>query len=143
MPASPESFDLVVRRSSAGLGLYAGEPIPKGARIIEYFGRVLTAEEEETTRSKYLFEISARKTIDGSDRKNLARYINHSCRPNCEPIIRGGRVYIFAKRAIREGEELVYNYGEHYFKDIIEPMGCRCAKCMPEAHEAPKLRKRA
>jgi SET domain-containing protein len=135
-------FDLKVRRSSAGLGLYAGEDIAKGARVIEYEGRVLTAEEEETSRSKYLFEISSRKTIDGSDRANVARYINHSCKPNCEPIIKGGRVFIYAKRTIKEGEELVYNYGERYFEDIIKPMGCRCVKCMPAAHEAP-TKKRA
>ncbi len=127
-------YELAVRRSATGLGLFACEAIPKGARIIEYSGRILTPEEEETSRSKYLFEVSARKTIDGSDRTNKARYINHSCRPNCEPIIRSGRVFIFAKRAIREGEELVYNYGERYFDDIIKPMGCRCIKCMPDAH---------
>lgn len=129
------AFELAVKRSPTGLGLYALEPIPKGARIIEYTGRVLTPEEESSSRSKYLFEISDKKTIDGSDRTNKARYINHSCRPNCEPVIKGGRVYIFSKRAIRVGEELVYNYGTNYFEDIIKPMGCRCIKCQPDLHK--------
>ncbi|MDX2234638.1 MAG: SET domain-containing protein [Hyphomonadaceae bacterium] len=125
----PGGFDLKVKRSSAGMGLFTNDPIPKGACVIEYVGRELAPGEEYTARSRYLFEISARKTIDGSPRWNTARYINHSCRPNCEPEIHRGRVFIFAKRAIKPGEELAYNYGPTYFKDFIEPHGCRCPKC--------------
>jgi SET domain-containing protein len=131
---TPGDFDLVVRRASAGLGLFAESPIPKGACVIEYWGRPLTPEEETTSRSKYLFALSERRTIDGAPRENLARYINHSCRPNCEPIIRNRRVFIFAKRNIRPGEELSYDYGKEYFDSHIKPLGCRCAKCAPERH---------
>lgn len=84
----PGDYRVLVKRSSAGLGLFAGEAIPKGVCIIEYVGRVISKEENQTSRSKYLFEINARKTIDGTARSNTARYINHSCRPNCEPEIR-------------------------------------------------------
>ncbi len=125
----PGDFDLKIKRSSAGLGLFAGEAIPKGACVIEYTGRELAKGEEYTVKSKYLFEVTKTKTIDGSPRWNTARYINHSCKPNCEPEIHRARVYIRAKRAIKPGEELCYNYGPEYFKDFIEPHGCRCEKC--------------
>jgi SET domain-containing protein len=128
----PGDYDLSVRRSSAGLGLFTNEAIERGKCVAEYFGRVLTGDEEFSSRSKYLFEVSARKTIDGTDRSNLARYINHSCRPNCEAVIHRGRVYIFSRRGIRPGEELTYNYGKEYFDSHIRPKGCRCEKCQPE-----------
>ncbi|MGE0828560.1 MAG: SET domain-containing protein [Hyphomonadaceae bacterium] len=129
---TPGNFDLSVRRSYAGLGLVANEAIPKGACVIEYWGRQITKEEENTSRSKYLFAISDKKTIDGQDRKNIARYINHSCRPNCEPEIYRGRVFILAKRSIKAGEELCYDYGKEYFDAQIKPHGCRCVKCRPD-----------
>jgi SET domain-containing protein len=124
----------VVKRASAGLGLFAARPYEKGERIIEYFGRAISKEEEYTSRSKYLFEVSPRKTIDGASRKNVARYINHSCRPNCIPEIRKGRVFIEALRAIKPGEEFAYDYGDEYFDEHIKPKGCRCPKCAPKMH---------
>ena len=125
--ACPEG--LQVKRSSAGLGLFAARPYKKGERIIEYFGRVLSKEEEYTSRSKYLFEVNSRKTIDGTMRENFARYINHSCRPNCEPETVRGRVWIDAIKNIKAGEELSYDYGDEYFDEHIKPYGCRCVKC--------------
>ncbi len=127
----PGDFDLVVRRSKTGLGLFTESEIPKGACIIEYTGVEITPEQEEKTNSKYLFEIHSRKTIDGSPRWNTARYINHSCRPNCEPNIHKGRAFIHAKRRIKPGEELNYDYGENYFKEYLKDI-CACAKCRPE-----------
>lgn len=132
---TPGEFDLIVRRSYAGLGLVTGGPIPKGACVVEYWGRELSADEENTSNSKYLFAINEKKTIDGAPRANIARYINHSCRPNCEPEIYRGRVYIMARRAIKPGEELCYDYGPEYFKTHIKPHGCRCTKCDPDRHE--------
>jgi len=117
-----------VGRSSAGLGLFAARPFKKGERIIEYFGRTLTTAEEYTSKSKYLFEVSKRKTIDGATRENIARYINHSCHPNCEPEIVRGRVFIDAIKSIKAGDEFAYDYGEEYFNEHIRPYGCRCAK---------------
>jgi SET domain-containing protein len=115
-----------VGRSSAGLGLFATKAFKKGDRIIEYFGRVISPEEEYTSRSKYLFEVSTRKTIDGTTRENIARYINHSCKPNCEPEIVRGRIFIDAIKAIKPGDEFTYDYGEEYFDEHIRPKGCRC-----------------
>src|SRR3989344_1883733 len=97
----PVSYKLFVKRSRAGLGLFAGENIAKDSCIIEYKGRVISKAEEYTIVSQYLFEINSRKTIDGSVRSNTARYINHSCRPNAEPIIRKNRVFIMARRNIK------------------------------------------
>ncbi|MBI5405891.1 SET domain-containing protein, partial [Candidatus Kaiserbacteria bacterium] len=113
--------NVVVKRSSAGLGLFAAHPFKKGERIIEYFGRTITNAEAYTSRSKYLFEVNARKTVDGTARANIARYINHSCKPNCEPEIEHGRIYIDALKNIKAGEELAYNYGDEYFGEHIKP----------------------
>lgn len=120
---------LVVMRGSAGLGLKTQNPIPKGDFIAEYFGPFLSDEEADENGGKYLFEIDKDVVINGSTRDNLARYINHSCRPNCESEIDGRRVFVYAKRNIQEGEELAYNYGKEYFDDFIKPYGCKCSHC--------------
>ena len=119
---------LRVKRSSAGLGLFATRPFKKGERIIEYFGREISKAEEYSSKSKYLFEVNSRKTVDGTQRDNFARYINHSCKPNCEPNIVRGKIFIDALKNIKIGEELSYDYGEEYVNEHIKPYGCRCAK---------------
>ncbi len=126
MPA-PEGT--VVKRSSAGLGLFATRQYKKGEMIIEYVGRVISEDEAYTSKSKYLFEITKKKTVDGKPNINPAGYINHSCRPNSEPLLKKGRIFIYTKRAIKAGEEFTYDYGEEYFDDHIKPNGCRCIKC--------------
>lgn len=138
----PGDFKLLVKRSTAGLGLYAGEAIPKGKCLIEYVGRVISKEEEMNSKSQYLFEVTKTKTIDGAARSNTARYINHSHRPNCEVEIYKGRVYVFSKRAIKEGEELAYDYGKEFVDEHIKPYGCRCIKCNPEQKIIPKTKKK-
>ena len=137
---TPGDYPLRIGRSKTGLGLYAESEIPKGSCIIEYTGVQISKEEEEKSRSKYLFEIHARKTIDGAPRWNTARYINHSCRPNCEPNIYKGRVYIHARRRIKPGEELNYDYGKNYFNEFLKGI-CACPKCKPaKAKAAPSVR---
>ncbi|HET6450439.1 MAG TPA: SET domain-containing protein-lysine N-methyltransferase, partial [Spirochaetia bacterium] len=74
-----------VKRSSIGLGLFAREPIRRGKLVIEYTGELLPAEEAYRRGGRYLFEVNSRWIVDGVGRENLSRYINHSCRPNCEP----------------------------------------------------------
>jgi SET domain-containing protein len=127
---------LVARRGIAGLGLFTEAPIERGGYVIEYTGSVLSREIADKKGGKYLFEISADRVIDGTGRDNLARYINHSCRPNCEPSIRKGSILIFAKRAIKPGEELSYDYGDEYFDEHIKPFGCKC-----DYHRAQALKK--
>ena len=138
----PGDFELRVGRSKTGLGLYAEADIPKGACIIEYTGVQLSKEQEEKSNSKYLFEINARKTIDGAPRWNTARYINHSCRPNCEPNIHKARVYIHAKRKIKAGEELNYDYGKNYFNEYLKEI-CACPKCEEKRTAAASEKKMA
>lgn len=118
-----------VRRSYAGLGLFATRPYRKGERVIEYVGRTIAPEEIYTSRSKYLFEVSKERTIDGKPSINTAGYINHSCRPNCEVSLWRGHVFIKARKLIKPGEEFCYDYGKEYFDEHIGPFGCRCPKC--------------
>jgi hypothetical protein len=134
----PGDFELRVGRSKTGLGLYAESEIPKGACIIEYVGPQISKDEEETINSLYLFEVNARKTIDGSPRWNTARYINHSCRPNAEPNIHKARVFIHALRKIKPGEEIAYDYGKAYFNAYLKDV-CACPKCEAKrSGKAPK-----
>jgi uncharacterized protein len=126
----PGKFDLSVKRTRSGFGLVTNQIIPKGVCIIEYKGRTISKEEEYSINSKYLFEIHSRKTIDGSIRSNVARYINHSCRPNCEVEIKKGKVFIMSKKNIDKGTELNYDYGKEYWKEYIQPRGCRCERCL-------------
>lgn len=121
-----------IKRTRTGLGMFALETIPKGTRIIEYTGPLVSNEEVARRRTgKYFFGVNSRWSIDGTPRSNIARYINHSCRPNAEALISGRRVWIWAKRNIKAGEEITYDYGKEYFDDHIKPKGCRCAKCAP------------
>jgi hypothetical protein len=85
MPAklSP-SRHLRIGRSRTGLGVFARVPIRKGQFIVRYSGRKISTEMADDLDTRYLFEINARWTIDGATRRNTARYINHSCRPNAE-----------------------------------------------------------
>ena len=124
-------FKLKVGRSRTGLGLFAREEIKRGVRIVEYTGRLLKPGEEYTSRSKFLFQISRKKTIDGTLKSNAAKYINHSCAPNCRAENTGRRIYIVSRRRIEPGEELTYNYGKEYFDEHIKRKGCRCLKCEP------------
>jgi SET domain-containing protein len=123
-------FKLVkVKRGLAGLGLFAGEDIKKGELIIEYIGNILTKEQVDAIKTnQYLFEVNRNKTIDGSVRWNTARYCNHACEEasNSESEIKKGRVFVKATKNIKEGEEIVYDYGEEFVNEYIAPHGCRC-----------------
>ena len=100
----------------------------KGSFIIEYYGPVITNEKSLYVGGKYLFEINTKWVINGSPRYNKARYINHSCIPNCETDIKGKRVYISAIKNIKKGTELSYDYGKEYFDEYIKSK-CSCPKC--------------
>ncbi len=122
-----------VGRSKTGLGLFATKPIAKGTRIIRYIGPLLDSrkEKDDAIENKYLFELNGRWTIDGSVRRNVARYINHACRPNAESDVsaRKKRVVIRAIKNIAPGEEINYDYGTDYFKAYLKPIGCKCDSC--------------
>lgn len=135
MPAKINNteYKLVVKKSSAGFGLFADEDIPKDVYIIEYCGPILTNAQANEKGGKYLFKINTRKTIDGSGRQNTARYINHSCKPNCDAVIDGSRIFIESRRKIKKGEEITYHYGKEYVDDYIKPMGCKCSHCLTKS----------
>lgn len=109
----------VVRHSGIhGKGVFASETIRKGWRIIEYRGKRSTWEvaseqpysDPDDPFHTFLFELSDGTVIDAAGKGNEARWINHSCTPNCETIEEGDRVFIHAVRTIRAGEELTYDY---------------------------------
>jgi uncharacterized protein len=121
-----------IGRSRTGLGLFATAPIKKRAFIVEYKGRKLTTEQAnklEARGNRYLYEINSRWTIDGTSRKNLGRYVNHSCRPNAETHRIGHKVVIRAIKNIKTGAEITYNYGRDYLINVITRRGCKCDKC--------------
>jgi SET domain-containing protein len=98
----------------AGQGLFAVQDIKKGTRIIQYLGARIPKEESVERLAQgntYIFSFNERYDIDGKTLKNKARYINHSCDPNCEAVVTKRTIWIVALRDIQAGEELSYNYG--------------------------------
>jgi hypothetical protein len=140
MPAIPSNKPYRVGRSRTGLGLFATKPIKKGAKIVRYIGPLLDSrnKKHDAIENKYLFELSGRWTIDGSVRKNIARYINHACKPNAESDVkpRKRKVVIRAIKNIEPGEEINYDYGTDYFKAYLKPIGCKCAACEKKRKKA-------
>ncbi len=128
-----------VRHSSVhGNGVFAARKILAGARIIEYQGKRISEKQAEKRFGldpenpfhTFFFSLENGKLIDGGDQGNDARWINHSCEPNCEAQEEKGRVYIHALRDIARGEELNYDYGlvidEKMSKALKKAYECRC-----------------
>ena len=121
-----------IGRSKTGLGMFAIRPIKRNAYIATYRGPRLTNEESDRREARgaaYLFEVTKKVTIDGSPRWNVARYINHSCRPNAKPVGRNGGIVIVALRRIEPDEEIAYDYGKDYVWYFKQNGGCHCAHC--------------
>jgi len=121
-----------IGRSFTGLGLFANRPIKTREKIAEYKGPRVDAEEAgrlERRGNRYLYEINPRVTIDGTPRSNLARYANHSCRPNAESDVVKRNVILRAIRNIKPGDEITYDYGSEYYEIFLKPVGCKCIKC--------------
>lgn len=124
----PEEFQ--VKRSSAGLGLFANTEFEKGDFIIEYSGEHISHDEADRRGGKYLFTLTDKIVIDGKERTNTARYINHSCEPNAEAVIEDDKKVIFlAIKDIAPGDEICFDYGTEYVEDIIAAVGCKCSPC--------------
>src|SRR5436189_2354938 len=142
MPAISSKKPYRIGRSPTGLGLFATKPIKKGTKIVRYFGPLLDSrkKKDDAIENKYLFELNGRWTIDGSVRENIARYINHACKPNAESDVkpRKRKVFIRAIKDIEPGEEINYDYGTDYFKAYLKPIGCKCDAC-----EKKRRKKRA
>ncbi len=118
------------RRSNLhGWGVFATERIPKNKRIIQYAGEKITHRESREREERYLrrgkiwcFRLSSRWVIDGSVGGNLARFINHSCEPNCYAQVIDGVIWLRASKTIEPGLELTYDYRTDGSKSIP----CRC-----------------
>src|SRR3981081_3171083 len=142
MPAISSKKPYSIGRSRTGLVLFPNNPTRKADIILRYFGPLLDSrkKKDDAIENKYLFELNGRWTIDGSVRENVARYINHACKPNAEsddkPRKRKG--VIRAIKNIEPGEEINYDYGTDYFKAYLKPIGCKCAAC-----EKKRKKKRA
>jgi SET domain-containing protein len=132
-----------IGRSKSGLGLFALKPFKKGDFIAYYRGRRILNKVADELDTKYMFELNSRWTLDGSSRRNVARYINHSCRPNAETDVKKLKVIITAKKSIEPGEEITYNYGRDYFDFFIKPHGCRCVACKRNVARVRSPRKNA
>lgn len=122
-----------IGRAKTGLGLFATEEIRKNKFIVEYSGPVLSNKQADKIDNRYMFEINSRWTIDGSGRRNIGRYANHSCRPNAETKDWRGGIAIFSRRRIKPDEEIVYDYGKDYLESFIPR--CLCEKCAEKRRE--------
>jgi uncharacterized protein len=125
-----------IGRSITGLGLFAVRPIKRRESIVGYSGPWIDndeADRREKRGARYLFEVNSLWTIDGTSRRNLGRYVNHSCKPNAEPVRRKRRMVFVALRAIAPGEEITFDYGKEYVDSYIKPSGCRCLACKAKA----------
>jgi SET domain-containing protein len=122
---------LRVRTSRPGLGrgLFTLTMREAGELIAEYTGNRIPTPYADTLKTRYLFALDENWALDGSSKSNIARYINHSCVPNCEAEIHDGRIFILATRGIAAGEELTIDYGGEYFDEFIRPVGCKCERC--------------
>ena len=128
-----------------GKGVFATEVIEKGERIVRYKGALRTHDEvdaeygdAEENGHTFLFTLNDEYVIDGNSRSGVARWINHSCDPNCEAVVEEDehdrrhkdKVFIEALRRIEPGEELTYNYGivldERHTPKLKKLWGCRC-----------------
>jgi hypothetical protein len=128
-----------VRQSGVhGKGVFALQDIAKGETVIEYIGEIISPQEAEDRHPHdlsdpnhtFYFQIDEDRVIDALHGGNSARWINHSCSPNCKPVVEDARVFIKAKRNIAAGEELNYDYGliidEPITKKLIAQYPCWC-----------------
>jgi uncharacterized protein len=112
-------------------GLYASKNIKAGTTIIHYKGKLITKKETEKNpkydneKAIYLFNVNSRYDLDGDFEFNTARLINHSCNPNCEVAGKGLKLWIFALKNIKKGEELSYDYGFSYDENYKD-YKCKC-----------------
>ena len=117
-------------------GLYANCDIKKGTKIIEYKGKIISVKKSaedpkfDNDKAIYLFNINKRFDLDGDFRFNTARLINHSCSPNCEVLGEGLKVWVYAIKDIKKGDELSYDYGFSFDEDFKNyPCRCGSTKC--------------
>lgn len=127
--ATPLGSDFHEVRASGihGMGIFARRDIPQGSYIIEYLGERVSKAESLRRRKQgnfFVFIVTDQFDLDGAVEWNPARFINHSCTPNCDAQMEEEHIWIIARRDIRAGEELSFNYG--YDLQDYEDHLCRC-----------------
>ena len=137
----------VVKKSKIhSFGVFAKKEIPNNTKVIEYIGEIISKKEGDRRSAQrikkylnskydgsvYIFELNGKYDIDGSPKYNKARYINHSCDPNCEVEINKGKIWIKSIKKIKKNEELSYDYGYEFDKDDYTDHICKCGskKCI-------------
>jgi SET domain-containing protein len=166
MPAPPHSHRAVLRSTTRsrgnpwirvagsaihGRGIYARVEIPDGTRIIDYRGERISKSESTKRENQrlarlarggdgcvYIFTLNQRYDLDGRTRGNVAKFINHSCNPNCRAEIINGRVWIVARREIPAGAELSFDYGFSYREWRLHPCRCGARGCPGYIVNAPQ-----
>jgi len=122
-----------VTETPAGRGLFSRAPFSAGELVVVYRGVKIPTPIADILSSRYLFDLENGWTLEGAQTANIARFVNHSCKPNCEARFHDGGVAFFAARDIAENEEITIDYGEEYCADFIWPNGCKCASCKKKA----------
>lgn len=127
----PRTEDLYAAPSPiAGIGCFAARDFTEGETIGDYTGEIITEKEAdrryEESEMTYLFDLGKGRYIDGDTEPNPVKYINHSCDGNCESDQEGDRVWIYALRDIKQGEELTYDYNLIVHDDDDDPYPCHC-----------------
>ena len=134
MDIASTDHPLVYRQPSGihGAGLCARRRIPPRRRIIEYVGRKITKSESLQLcidSNAYIFTLDDEFDLDGSVEWNLARFINHSCAPNCSAEMTRGRIWIVSEQVIEAGQELTYDYGYDLDEYLNHPCQCGAPNC--------------
>lgn len=115
-----------------GTGGFAMAAIAKGARVIEYKGERISKSESLVrceANNPYIFNLDGETDLDGSVEWNPARFLNHSCNPNCDAELLDGHIWIVANRDIAEGEEITFDYGYDWEDYKDHPCECGAANC--------------
>jgi SET domain-containing protein len=130
-----------------GRGLFAARPLATGERVLPYAGERIGKRESARRAAArgrgpvLLFELNSRHDLDGGVRSNPARFLNHSCAPNCEAVAVRGRVWIRARRAIARGEELTFDYGFRLAWCLDHPCHCGAPACAGFIVNEPQRRR--
>jgi uncharacterized protein len=140
-----------------GRGVYARADIPSGTRVIEYIGERITKAEAARREARRvaeqrrggegcvtIFSLNERYDLDGRGARNVARLINHSCRPNCRAEAIRGHIWIVACRDIAAGEELTFDYGYSFKEWPLHPCRCGAPNCVGyivSAHQRWRVRR--
>lgn len=132
-PVTEKEFVIFRDSPIHGTGGFARRDISAGARVIEYVGEKISASESLRrceANNQFIFALDDESHLDGDVPQNPARFLNHSCAPNCESALEDSRIWIVALRDIRAGEEITFNYGYDLTDYREHPCRCGAGNCV-------------